>query len=84
MKSSYSLFVHCVNPQERKPKAQRDWLDLLQGRAHNVHKVDVCALSYYVNPQERKRGGQGPTSCAGEGLYPQSRSFLLAEAGISV
>ena len=45
MKSSYSLFVYCVNPQERKPKAQRDWLDLLQGRAHNVHKVDVCALS---------------------------------------
>ncbi|MGN0958038.1 MAG: hypothetical protein ACI4OK_03795, partial [Selenomonas bovis] len=32
-----------VNPQERKPQAQRDWLDLLQGRAHNVHKVDVCA-----------------------------------------
>ena len=35
-----------VNPQERKPQAQRDWLDLLQGRAHNVHKVDVCALSF--------------------------------------
>ena len=44
--------VYYVNPQERKPQAQRDWLDLLQGRAHNVHKVDVCALSllrfYYV------------------------------------
>ena len=37
--------VYYVNPQERKPQAQRDWLDLLQGRAHNVHKVDVCALS---------------------------------------
>ena len=37
--------VYYVNPQERKPQAQRDWLDLLQGRAHNVHEVDVCALS---------------------------------------
>ncbi len=37
--------VYYVNPQERKPQAQRDWPDLLQGRAHNVHKVDVCALS---------------------------------------
>ena len=37
--------AYYVNPQERKPQAQRDWLDLLQGRAHNVHKVDVCALS---------------------------------------
>ena len=35
-----------VNPQERKPQAQRNWLDLLQGRAHNVHKVDVCACSF--------------------------------------
>ena len=34
-----------INPQERKPQAQRDWQDLLQGRAHNVHEVDVCALS---------------------------------------
>ena len=32
-----------VNPQERKPQAQRDWLDLLQGRAH---------------PQERKPQAQ--------------------------
>ena len=40
-----------VNPQERKPQAQRDWLDLLQGRAHNVHEVDVCALSLLCNPQ---------------------------------
>ena len=44
-----SLFLQLgicyVNPQERKPQAQRDWLDLLQGRAHNVHKVNVCALS---------------------------------------
>ncbi|MDY6272903.1 MAG: hypothetical protein SPL34_06795, partial [Selenomonadaceae bacterium] len=39
------LSSYYVNPQERKPQAQRDWLDLLQGRAHNVHKVDVCALS---------------------------------------
>ena len=37
--------AYYVNPQERKPQAQRDWLDLLQGRAHNVHEVDVCALS---------------------------------------
>ncbi len=35
------VVVYYVNPQERKPQAQRDWLDLLQGRAHNVHKVDV-------------------------------------------
>ena len=26
-------------------QAQRDWLDLLQGRAHNVHKVDVRSLN---------------------------------------
>ena len=38
-------YFYYVNPQERKPQAQCDWLDLLQGRAHNVHKVDVCALS---------------------------------------
>lgn len=38
--------VYYVNPQERKPQAQRDWLDLLQGRAHNVHEVDVCACSF--------------------------------------
>ena len=38
--------IYYVNPQERKPQAQCDWLDLLQGRAHNVHKVDVCALSF--------------------------------------
>ena len=41
----HPVFFCYVNPQERKPQAQRDWLDLLQGRAHNVHKVDVCALS---------------------------------------
>ena len=41
-----SLLLLLLNPQERKPQAQRDWLDLLQGRAHNVHKVDVCALSF--------------------------------------
>ncbi len=34
-----------VNPQERKPQAQRDWLDLLQGRAHNVHEVDEIPKS---------------------------------------
>ena len=39
------VVVYYVNPQERKPQAQRNWLDLLQGRAHNVHEVDVCALS---------------------------------------
>ena len=39
------LPFYYVNPQERKPQAQRDWQDLLQGRAHNVHEVDVCALS---------------------------------------
>ena len=32
-----------ANFQERKPQAQRDWQDLLQGRAHNAHIVDVCA-----------------------------------------
>ena len=37
--------TYYIHPQERKPQAQRDWLDLLQGRAHNVHKMDVCALS---------------------------------------
>ena len=35
-----------VNPQERKPQVQRDWLDLLQGRAHDVYKMDVCACSF--------------------------------------
>ena len=39
------LSFYYVNPQERKPQAQRDWQDLLQGRAHNVHELDVCALS---------------------------------------
>ena len=47
-------YILLVNPQERKPQAPRDWLDLLQGRAHNVHAVDVCAFSLLVNPQERK------------------------------
>ena len=32
-----------VNPQERKPQAQRDWLEIFSGRAHNAHIVDVCA-----------------------------------------
>ena len=46
--------VYYVNPQERKPQAQRDWLDLLQGRAHNVHEVDVCALSLLTCPLRRR------------------------------
>ena len=46
-----------INSQDRKPQAQRDWLDLLQGRAHNVHKVDVCALSLLCKSQERKPSG---------------------------
>ena len=44
-KRTFVYVVYYVNPQERKPQALRDWQDLLQGRAHNVHKVDVCALS---------------------------------------
>ena len=39
------VVVYYVNSQERKPQAQRDWLEILQGRAHNVREVDVCALS---------------------------------------
>ncbi|MGN8831552.1 hypothetical protein ACTQV0_04605 [Selenomonas montiformis] len=39
------LPFYYVKPQERKPQAQRDWQDLLQGRAHNVHEVDGCVLS---------------------------------------
>ena len=38
---SHPAGFYYVNPQERKPQAQRDWLDLLQGRAHNVHEVDA-------------------------------------------
>ncbi|WP_418871111.1 hypothetical protein, partial [Selenomonas bovis] len=49
-----------VNPQERKPQAQRDWLDLLQGRAHNVHEVDVCALSLLCkSPRAQAAGAAG-------------------------
>jgi hypothetical protein len=50
------LFFY-VNPQERKPQAQRDWLDLLQGRAHNVHKVDVCALSLLCKSPRAQAAG---------------------------
>ena len=46
-----------VNPQERKPQAQRDWLDLLQGRAHNVHEVDVCALSFLCKSPRAQAAG---------------------------
>ena len=49
----YHISDYYVNPQERKPQAQRDWLDLLQGRAHNVHEVDVCALSLLISHQLR-------------------------------
>ena len=49
--------VYYVNPQERKPQAQRDWLDLLQGRAHNVHKVDVCALSLLCKSPRAQAAG---------------------------
>ena len=53
-------FVHVVcyvNPQERKPQAQRDWLDLLQGRTHNVHEVDVCALSLLCKSPRTQAAG---------------------------
>ena len=46
-----------VNPQERKPQAQCDWQDLLQGRAHNVHKVDVCALSLLCKSPRAQAAG---------------------------
>ena len=32
-----------ANFQERKPQAQRDWLEIFSGRAHNAHIVYVCA-----------------------------------------
>ena len=78
------IFCLCyVNPQERKPQAQRDWLDLLQGRAHNVHKVDVCALSLLLrrsllwqpgpgSPQNRQRQRPGVLSSGLPWLQPLS------------
>ena len=54
--------VYYVNPQERKPQAQRDWLDLLQGRAHNVHEVDVCALSLLLTRAGRSGGASNGSS----------------------
>ncbi len=52
--------AYYVNPQERKPQAQCDWLDLLQGRAHNVHEVDVCALSLLCkSPRAQAAGAAG-------------------------
>ena len=41
----YHISDYYVNPKSASRQAPRDWLDLLQGRTHNVHKVDVCALS---------------------------------------
>ncbi|MCI7056308.1 MAG: hypothetical protein MR959_05370, partial [Selenomonas bovis] len=38
-------------------QAQRDWLDLLQGRAHNVHEVDVCALSLLCKSPRAQAAG---------------------------
>ena len=58
--------VYYVNPQERKPQAQRVWLDLLQGRAHNVHKVDVCACSV-VSMKERRLWCQAALVAGEEG-----------------
>ncbi|MDY6273214.1 MAG: hypothetical protein SPL34_08415, partial [Selenomonadaceae bacterium] len=54
---SFRFLFYYVNPQERKPQAQRDWLDLLQGRAHNVHKVDVCALSLLCKSPRAQAAG---------------------------
>ena len=53
----WRVSFYYVNPQERKPQAQRDWLDLLQGRAHNVHKVDVCALSFLCKSPRAQAAG---------------------------
>ena len=50
-------YILLVNPQERKPQAPRDWLDLLQGRAHNVHEVDVCAYSFALRLRINPTGG---------------------------
>ena len=72
--------VYYVNPQERKPQAQRDWLDLLQGRAHNVHEVDVCALSLLCKSNQgvSSQGQRDGRSSCGGGRGRQLRARLFA------
>ena len=65
-----------VNPQERKPQAQRDWLDLLQGRAHNVPKVDVCACSF-VRLLKTPQAISGPAAFFAGRLRPRGNYFGL-------
>ena len=78
------LFCY-VNPQERKPQAQRDWLDLLQGRAHNVHKVDVCALSLLCKSPRTQAAGAarlaGFTARAGAQCPQSGRLCVELAAG---
>ena len=73
-----------VNPQERKPQAQRNWLDLLQGRAYNVHKVDVCACSFVLRETRLFRGARLRCSLFSCGMAVANRGLTKRQEGFSL